>query len=129
MEYACGVIHKSVKTYEYYRRSDKEFSANIDYARLVFSGQGRRPVGEFPEWSEKYLGHRVFWHQQQWVDLLEGRKPRDLHPAQIYRPGEPDLIICNTPPEHAKSTTITVNYTTYRICDDPNIRVIIISKT
>ena len=23
-----------------------------------------------------------------------------MHPAQIYRPGEPDLLICNTPPEH-----------------------------
>jgi hypothetical protein len=34
----------------------------------------------------------------------------------IYKPGADDLIICNTPPEHAKSTTITVNYTIWRIC-------------
>jgi hypothetical protein len=32
------------------------------------------------------------------------------------------MLIVNTPPEHAKSTTITVNYTTWRICQDPNIR-------
>lgn len=33
-----------------------------------------------------------------------------------YNPGEPDLLICNTPPEHAKSTTLTVNYVVWRIC-------------
>ena len=33
------------------------------------------------------------------------------------------------PPEHGKSTTLTMNYVTYRIAKDPNIRVLIISKT
>lgn len=47
----------------------------------------------------------------------------------IYKPGDTDLVICNTPPEHAKSTTITVNYVAWRICQDPNIKVIIVSKT
>lgn len=43
--------------------------------------------------------------------------------------GEKDMILVNTPPEHAKSTTITVNYVTWRICQDPNIRILIVSKT
>lgn len=46
-----------------------------------------------------------------------------------YRPAAPDLLICNTPPEHAKSTTLTVNYVIWRIVQDPNIKVIIVSKT
>ena len=32
-------------------------------------------------------------------------------------------------PEHAKSTVITVNYSTYRIALDPNVRIIVVSKT
>jgi len=71
----------------------------------------------------------VYWHQLQWVDVLEGNEPRDLHPAQTYRPGRREYTIVNTPPEFAKSTTITVNYVTYRICQDPNVRIIIVSKT
>jgi hypothetical protein len=47
----------------------------------------------------------------------------------VYEKGEPDLAIVNMPPEHSKSTTLTMNYVTYRIAKDPNIRVLIVSKT
>lgn len=46
-----------------------------------------------------------------------------------YERGEPDLVMVNMPPEHAKTTSITINYVTYRIAMDPNIRVILVSKT
>jgi len=46
-----------------------------------------------------------------------------------YEPGEPDRVLINVPPEHAKSTTITTNYVLYTIVTDPNKRVIIVSKT
>ena len=39
------------------------------------------------------------------------------------------MLVINTPPEHAKSTTITVYYSIWRICQDPNVRIIIVSKT
>lgn len=52
-----------------------------------------------------------------------------MHPSMTYEPGEPDLLIANTPPEHAKSTTLTVNYVVWRILQDPNIKVIIVSRT
>jgi hypothetical protein len=123
-------VGKSVKTYEYYRSSDKAFATEVDRIRLVRAGADvRKQPPPFEAFSREYLGQEVFTHQQQWVDLLEGHKPRDLHPSEIYVPGEPDLLIVNTPPEHAKSTTITTNYTTWRICQDPNVRVIIISRT
>jgi hypothetical protein len=63
------------------------------------------------------------------LDILEGRHPRDLHPSQTYESGEPNFIMVNTPPEHAKSTTISINYVTYRVVTDPNVRVILVSKT
>src|SRR5260221_6131826 len=71
----------------------------------------------------------MFNHHHQWLDVLEGREPRNLHPSQQYIKGEPEFLLINTPPEHAKSKTITTNYVTYRICEDPNIRIIIVSQT
>lgn len=126
---AMQIVGKSEKTYEYYMKSDAEFNANIQHVRQLRDRTGLRAVPRFEDFCEKYLGQKVFDHQLQWVDLLEGRTPRKIHPAQVYEPGRPELLIVNTPPEHAKSTTITANYVTYRLCEDPNVRIIIISKT
>ena len=123
----------SRKSYEYWRRTDKEFAEQIDKFRIM----KRRPEAvteesrdiSFPDFCEQYLDTKLFNHHLQWLDILEDREPRNLHPAQIYKPGEPEVVIVNTPPEHAKSTTITVNYVTYRICQDPNVRIILVSKT
>jgi hypothetical protein len=130
---AMDAVGRSVKTYEYYRKTDEQFALAIDKIRsLTARGEVGSPRGEvppFPEFSEKFLGVQVFPHQKHWIDLLEGREPEDVHPAISYEPGSSDLIIVNTPPEHAKSTTITVNYAVYRICQNPNIRIMIVSKT
>jgi hypothetical protein len=130
---AMDAVGRSVKTYEYYRKVDQEFSTQVDKVRsMTARGEingARGEVPPFPEFSEKFLGTRVFKHQEHWIDLLEGREPSDVHPAITHEPGSPDLIIINTPPEHAKSTTITVNYAVYRICQNPNIRIMVVSKT
>ena len=124
-----GITKQAV---QYYKSSDKSFRE--EYARLsnmesASAFDKRVGVPDFPEFCEEYLDTKLFKHQLQWYDVLEGRRPRDLHENQIYKPGDPGMIIVNTPPEHAKSTTITVNYTTWRICQDPNIRIIIVSQT
>ena len=130
---AMDAVGRSVKTYEYYRKTDEQFATAIDKIRsMTARGEVGSPRGEvppFPEFSSKYLGVDVFPHQKHWIDLLEGREPEDLHPSISYEPGSTDLLIVNTPPEHAKSTTITVNYAVYRICQNPNIRIMIVSKT
>ena len=130
---AMDAVGRSVKTYEYYRKTDPEFAAGIDKLRsLTARGEIGGPTEEVPSFeifSEKYLGVQVFEHQRHWIDLLESRVPTDVHPSIIYEPGDKDLLIVNTPPEHAKSTTITVNYAVYRICQNPNIRIMVVSKT
>jgi len=83
----------------------------------------------FAEFSKAFLNQTVFPHHQDWVDLLEGREPNYLHPSMIYEPAEKNRLLVNVPPEHAKSTVITVNYSTYRIALDPNVRIIVVSKT
>lgn len=128
---ALAAAKRSRSTYEEWRKADPDFKVQVDAARARFKTGTTPATGSlsFSEFSEKYLGQPLYWHQLQWVDLLEGRAPRDLDPGEIYEPGDPSYIMINTPPEHAKSTTISINYVTYKVCTDPNIRIILISKT
>ena len=115
-----------------WRRSDAEFreaDQRIRLVRLEDQPEANKNMPDFPEFCRKYLDTQLFNHHLQWLDLLEDREPRNLHPNQVYIKGDNENILINTPPEHAKSTTITVNYVTYRICEDPNIRIIIVSQT
>ncbi|MDT0442308.1 hypothetical protein [Streptomyces johnsoniae] len=129
---ACTAVGKVRKTYEYYRKSDSEFRAAADAALAAVTAKRageRREVPDFPEFSREYLGNELFWHHRQWFDLLEGREPRELHPRQQFEPNDPDMLLINTPPEGSKTTTFTVGYTVWRIVQDPNVRVVIVSKT
>jgi len=105
---AMDAVGRSVKTYEYYRKVDPSFALAVDKVRSMTArgeiGNTRGEVPPFPEFSEKYLGTKVFKHQEHWIDLLESREPKDLHPSITYEQGAQDLLIVNTPPEHAKST-------------------------
>ena len=132
IEEGCRQAGVSRKTHEYYRRSDPDYRDLMDralQAKIEGAQATRKEVPDFPEFCQKYLDTQLFPHHLQWYDLLEGRDPRDLHPAQRYVKGDPDALVINTPPDHAKSTTITVNYVTWRICQDPSIRILIVSKT
>jgi len=123
-------VGKSEKTYEYYMHSDPEFNRSVKQIRDLLAGvENRTSVPNFPAFSEKYFGMRLFRHQLQWVDLLNGDDPRDLHPSQVFEKNSPRLVCVNTPPFHAKSMTITINYVTWRIVQNPNVRIIIVSKT
>lgn len=136
VEAAMKDVDRSVKTYEYWRRNDEAFKANVDLARSTRQidnssrDENRRKALDmgFEAWRQKYLNIPTYWHQRQWIQLLEGEEPEDLHPAQTYIAANPGLILINTPVFHAKSTTITVDYVTYRVCTNPNVRIAIISK-
>jgi hypothetical protein len=38
-------------------------------------------------------------------------------------------ILVNIPPNHAKSMTVTIDYVTWQVCQNPNFRVLIVSQT
>ncbi len=103
----------------------KELGETLTLANL---GYDKKDL-PFAEFSKNFLDQTVFPHHQDWVDLLEGREPSWLHPSMIYDKADKSRILINVPPEHAKSTVITVNYSTYRIALDPNVRIIVVSKT
>jgi len=129
----CSEIQCSPKSYEYWRRTDQEFRERMDYIREFRNtgvvAQARKAVPRFEEFSEKYLGAKVFWHQQQWVDVLEGREPSAVNENQRYEKGNsPQHLIINTPPGHGKSTCVTTNYVVWRIVQDPDIKILIVSS-
>ena len=130
---AMKAVDRSISTYERWRRDDEEFVAAVERVRNLRNGvAGPKPEREvltFPEFSEKYLDAKVFPHMQNVVDLIEGNDPSWVHPSMVFEKGERDLLMVNMPPEHAKTKSITINYVVYRICMDPNIRVILVSKT
>ena len=129
-------LDRSARTWEQWRANDPEFRVAVDRIRNkakdeyagVAPGE-REDFPEFAEFSERYLGAKVFPHMLNVIDMMEGKEPSWRHPAMVFEKGEPDLAIVNMPPEHGKSTTLTVNYLTYRLVKDPNTRILIISKT
>jgi hypothetical protein len=134
IEAACGSAGKSIKTYEYYRRTDKIFADKVDRTRLGLKDKafasGDVHDLSFAEFRQKFLHSRTFPHQQNLVDVIEGREPGWLHPSMKYEPGlASNRVLINIPPNHAKSITITVDYVTWQVCRNPNFRVLIVSQT
>ena len=131
---ALKVVGRSRSWYDTQRREAEGFAAYIDNARFRtadLADEARSGLNDFASFSEKYLGAKVWDHMLNVVDMLEGKEPRWIHPAMTYEKGSAGLarLLVNVPPNHAKTMTITINYVTYRVVKNPNINVIVISKT
>lgn len=129
---ALKIVDRSMTTYEKWRREDKDFAVRMDRARMLKARRLEDATPErmeFPEFSETFLEARVFPHMLNVYDLMNGREPRWIHPAMQYERGEKDLLMVNFPPEHSKTITVTVNMVIHAIAMDPNVRVIIVSKS
>lgn len=121
-------VGRTLPGYKHWRKSDPVFAGKVD--AIIARRKGETfVVPDFPEFCETYLHQPLFDHQLRWFDILEGRVPRALHPSMVWAPGDPQMLLFNVPPGFAKSTTLTVNYVVWRICKDPNIRVVIVSAT
>lgn len=133
VEDACKSAGKSIKSYEYYRRTDKVFADRMDRTRLglrdkVFASTDVMDL-DFISFRQRFLHSQTFPHQKNLVDVIQGREPSWLHPAMKYEKGQPSRILLNIPPNHAKSMTITVDYVTWMLCQNPNFRILIVSQT
>ena len=119
VEAACGQAGKSVKTYEYYRKTDKGFSALVGRTRLGAKTKNFIEADvhdiSFAEFRERFLHQKTFPHQQNLIDVIEGKEPSWLHPSMKYEKGAANnRILINIPPNHAKSITVTVDYVTWK---------------
>ena len=134
IEAATAASGKSYKTYEYYRRTDKVFADKMDRTRLGLKDKNFASSDvhdlTFAEFRQRYLHSQTFAHQQNLIDVIEGSEPSWLHPSMKYEPGlASNRILINIPPNHAKSMTVTVDYVTWQVCQNPNFRVLIVSRT
>jgi hypothetical protein len=134
VEEACKLAGKSIKSYEYYRKSDDAFRSLADRTRLGSIEKNFADTAalglDFVTWRKRYLKQETFPHQKNLIDVIEGRDPSWLHPSMKYEKGIGDnRILLNIPPNHAKSMTVTVDYVTYKIVNNPNFRVLIVSQT
>ena len=116
-------------------RKDEKWAKALDKARVTgeeilsaATGDAKFQIG-FEEFSREFLDSPIFPHHRSWIDVLEGKEPTWLHDSMVYEPASPKRLLINVPPEHAKSTVITVNYCVYRIAMDPNVKITIVSKT
>jgi hypothetical protein len=116
-------------------RQDPAFMKQLEKAReegertlSIVTGDAKYKIG-FEQFSAEFLDSPIFPHHRSWIDILEAREPSYTHPSMVYEPASPKRLLLNVPPEHAKSTVITVNYCVYRIAMDPNIKITIVSKT
>lgn len=115
--------------------ADPKFAAALEEARTFGEATLEASISEgkynidFATFSKEFLNSEVFPHHQSWIDVLEGREPSWLHEAMTYEKNDSQRLLVNVPPEHAKSTVMTVNYATYRIAMDPNVRIAIVSQT
>jgi len=131
---ALKVVGRSRSWYDTQRREAPGFSALIDNVRFRtqdLAEEARSGLSDFAEFSARYLDTVVPPHMMNVVDMLEGRDPSWLHDSMVYEKGSAGLsrLLVNVPPNHAKTMTITINYVTYRIVKNPNINVMVISKT
>lgn len=116
-------------------RKDSTFMKALESARSegertlsIVTGDAKFKIG-FEQFSQEFLDSPIFPHHRSWIDVLEARTPSWLHPSMTYEPSSAKRLLINVPPEHAKSTVITVNYCVYRIAMDPNVKITIVSKT
>ena len=130
---AMAAVGRNDVTFRQWSMQDADFKERADKARLLGKGikadlKDLKDI-TFPDFCEQFLDSKMFPHQLNWLDLIDGVEPRWQPAGMTYEPSDPDRVLINVPPEHAKSTTITTNYVVYRIVTNPNIRVIIVSKT
>jgi len=130
---AMRAVGRNDVTFRQWSMADPDFKDKADKARLAGKGVKTDLATlkdiSFQDFSEQFLETKLFDHHKSWIDLIEGRDPSWFHPSMTYEKAASNRLLINVPPEHAKSTVLTINYVTYRLAIDPNVRIIIVSKT
>ena len=133
VEDACHAVGKSSKTFYYYTESDPDFKKQVQLVRALKARNGNISDEDkamtFRDFRKEFMKSETFAHQQNVIDLIENRNPSWLHPSMLFEKGTDQYVLVNMPPEHAKSMTVSIDYITYRICVDPNVRIKVVSKT
>lgn len=133
---AMHAVQRTAETYRDWYAKDPDFATEVKYLRTLAEraakekqGVAGQAVPDFPTFCAEFLHQPLYEHQLRMWDLLQGKDPRSLHPAMQYRRGRPARILCNWPPDHAKTTSISINFVVWLIHRNPDVKVVIVSKT
>lgn len=129
---AMSAVNRKTATYEDWRAHDQEFRAQVDVIRqskAELKETGRPPVPDFPEFCAEWLKQPLFPHQMRGWEAVQAKELSTTHPAIDYYPGDVDRVLLNFPPDHAKSTTFTVNLVVWLIHKNPSINIAIMSQS
>ena len=100
------------RTIELWKQQDPQFREDWQNAGIAVRKHGKnaaavtaafeasRPKLTFAQFREKYLGMRTFPHQQNMIDVVEGRPPSWLPEGIVYQSVSKKHILINLPPEH-----------------------------
>lgn len=129
---AMSAVDRKEATYLDWRKTDQEFRASVDGIRNTkkeLAETGRPPVPDFPEFCREWLKEPLFDHQLRGWEAIQGEMPHDLHESMTYLKGNLDRVLLNFPPDHAKSTTFTVNLVVWLIHKNPSVNVVVMSQS
>lgn len=132
---AMALVDRSEETYKDWRKLDVGFREQVDAVREIARAARSRAHGERPEVPDfetfcvEYLNLPLPEHHLRVLDVLQGKEPRNMHPAIRYQVGRPNRLILNFAPYFAKTTAWSVGYVVYRLMKDPNVRIAIVSQT
>lgn len=121
-------------TYDRWKK-DPEFAAELESIRRGLRLRKHPELAaperdvDFVQFRERFMGSATFDHQKNIWDVIEGRQPRWMDSSFTYVAGDRRLALINVPPEHAKTETFSIDYPTYRIATNPNIKILLVSKT
>lgn len=94
--------------------TDSEFDREVKGSLSgIIAHSERDEVPDFITFRQECFGHETYPHQRAWLRAVE----------------QNDLNIILVPPEHAKTMTMSIEYPTWRIAKDRNVRIIAVSKS
>jgi hypothetical protein len=107
-----GVVYH---TYEYWRRTDPIFRAQIDVARAGVDAVASEWTGSHAEFTAKWFGMQFSTFQALYLSELDAAPPGNI-------------VMALWPPEHGKTTTFE-NYASEKLAIEPNFRMTVASES
>lgn len=110
---AARVLGIPRSTLQLWRDNYREFNdAMLGAWKIKNVVSAKAEVPDFPTFRKTCFGHETPAHIVQQLEAVEAN----------------DRTLILMPPEHAKTTVWAIEYPVYRICKDPNVRIIIVCK-
>lgn len=105
------------------RARDPEFKSMMNRLMQIHKGTGEAPpIPDFLEWRERFMGYNV---AGQWVRA----ENYDVHRQAWDAVRDSHRLVMLIPPWHLKTSVWSIEYSTYLIMRDRNVRIMIVQKS